>query len=85
VADAFGISANQLTAHTRKRDVSFPRSIAMYLCKKLTSQSLRTIGLDFGGRDYSTVIHSCKKIDGDLANDQELRRKIETIEATILA
>jgi chromosomal replication initiator protein len=85
VADAFGISANQLTAHTRKRDVSYPRSIAMYLCKKLTSQSLRSIGLDFGGRDYSTVIHSCKKIDGELAVDQELRRKIEAIEATIIA
>ncbi len=85
VADSFGISANQLTAHTRKRDVSFPRSIAMYLCKKLTSQSLRSIGLDFGGRDYSTVIHSCKKIDGELSADQELRRKIEAIEATILS
>jgi chromosomal replication initiator protein len=85
VADAFGISANQLTAHTRKRDVSFPRSIAMYLCKKLTSQSLRTIGLDFGGRDYSTVIHSVKKIDAEVAADQKLRRKIETIEAAIMA
>ncbi len=85
VADAFGISANQLTAHTRKRDVSIPRSIAMYLCKKLTSQSLRTIGLDFGGRDYSTVIHSCKKIDGELATDLDLRRKIDAIEATIMA
>jgi len=83
VADSFGISANQLSAHTRKRDVSFPRSVAMYLCKKLTSQSLRTIGLDFGGRDYSTVIYSCKKIDSDLENNQELRKKIEAIEASI--
>jgi chromosomal replication initiator protein len=80
VAEAFGISPNQLSAHTRKRDVSFPRSIAMYLCKKLTNQSLRTIGLDFGGRDYSTVIHSLKKIENDLGNDAELRKKIESIE-----
>ena len=85
VADAFGISPNQLTAHTRKRDVSFPRAIAMYLCKKLTSQSLRTLGLEFGGRDYSTVIHSCKRIDGELETDMELRRKIEAIESAILA
>jgi chromosomal replication initiator protein len=83
VAEFFGISPNQLGAHSRKRDVSFPRSVAMYLCKKLTSQSLRTIGLDFGGRDYSTVIHSCKKIDGELGKNLELRKKIETIEASI--
>jgi chromosomal replication initiator protein len=81
VAEAFGISPNQLSAHTRKRDVSFPRSIAMYLCKKYTNQSLRTIGLDFGGRDYSTVIHSLKKIESELENDVELRKKIEAIEA----
>jgi chromosomal replication initiator protein len=83
VADAFGISSNQLGAHTRKRDISFPRSVAMYLCKKLTSQSLRSIGLDFGGKDYSTVIHSCKKIDSELATNKDLQKKIETIEAAI--
>ena len=55
----------------------------MYLCKKLTSQSLRTIGLDFGGRDYSTVIHSCKKIGSDLGKNRELRKKIEAIETAI--
>jgi chromosomal replication initiator protein len=83
VADAFGISPNQLSAHTRKRDVTFPRSIAMYLCKKMTNQSLRTIGLDFGGRDYSTVIHSLKKIESELETDRELQKKISAIEKTI--
>lgn len=83
VAEFFGISPNQLGVHSRKRDVSFPRSVAMYLCKKMTSQSLSTIGLDFGGRDYSTVIHSCKKIEADLVKNPELRKKIETIEASI--
>ena len=83
VAEAFGLSANQLSAHSRKRDVSFPRSVAMYLCKKHTNQSLRTIGLEFGGRDYSTVIHSLKKIEAELATDMDLRKKIEAIEAGI--
>lgn len=85
VADAFAISPNQLTAHTRKRDVSVPRSIAMYLCKKWTKQSLRTIGLEFGNRDYSTVIHSFKKIESDLLADKELRKKVEQIEMVIEA
>jgi chromosomal replication initiator protein len=80
VAEAFGISPNQLTAHTRKRDVALPRSVAMYLCKKWTKQSLRSIGLDFGGRDYSTVIHSFKKIESEIQQDQALRQKIDAIE-----
>lgn len=83
VGEAFGISPNQLTAHTRKRDVSTPRGIAMYLCKKWTKQSLRTIGLDFGGRDYSTVIHACKKVESDIQSDKELSKKIEAIEEFI--
>jgi chromosomal replication initiator protein len=82
-AEVFGISPNQLSAHTRKRDVSLPRSVAMYLCKKWTKQSLRSIGLDFGGRDYSTVIHSFKKIEADLNENQELRQKVEMIEEQI--
>ncbi len=83
VADAFDLSQNQLTAHTRRRDVSLPRSVAMYLCKKWTKQSLRTIGLEFGGRDYSTVVHSCKKIEKLLETDSELCEKIALIEEAI--
>lgn len=80
VAKAFGITANQLSAHTRKKEISLPRSVAMYLCKKWTKQSLRSIGLDFGGRDYSTVIHSFKKIEADMSIDEDLRLKITAIE-----
>ncbi len=83
VAEAFGITANQLSAHTRKREVALPRSVAMYLCKKWTRQSLRTIGLDFGGRDYSTVIHSFKKIEQDICKDESLNQKIKVIEDII--
>ena len=84
VAEVFETSPNQLTAHTRKRDVTVPRSVAMYLCKKWTKQSLRTIGLEFGGRDYSTVIHACRKTESDMQTDPELKRKIESVEEKIL-
>ncbi len=80
VAERFNISPNQLTAHTRKRDVSYPRSIAMFLCKKWTKQSLRTIGLEFGGRDYSTVIHACKKIETGLEKGGDLAAHVAAIE-----
>ncbi len=85
VAEVFSLSPNQLAAHTRRRDVSKPRSIAMYLCKKWTKQSLRTIGLEFGGRDYSTVVHSCKKIEQGLEKDEELRTRVGLLEDAIRA
>jgi chromosomal replication initiator protein len=83
VAEHFSISPNQLSAHSRKRDAATPRNIAMYLCKKWTRQSLRTIGLEFGGRDYSTVIYAAKKIESDIAEREEIRTHIETLEAVI--
>lgn len=82
-ADLFGMSSNQLSAHTRKRDVTLPRSVAMYLCKKWTKQSLRSIGLEFGGRDYSTVLHSFKKIEAAILEDEMLNRKVTTLEGLI--
>lgn len=83
VADHFSISDHQLRAHTRKRNVTYPRNIAMYLCKKWTKQALRTIGLDFGGRDYSTVIHACKKIEEDMELDSELKKHIKILNAVL--
>ncbi|MFP4162810.1 MAG: chromosomal replication initiator protein DnaA [Chitinispirillaceae bacterium] len=79
-AEIFDIGINQLSAHTRKREVALPRSVAMYLCKKWTRQSLRSIGLEFGGRDYSTVIHAAKKIGADIKVNEVLRKKVEDIE-----
>jgi len=83
VAEYFDITLNQIRAHTRKRNVAVPRNIAMYLCKKWTKQALRTIGLDFGGRDYSTVIHACKKIEADLLKDKVLSDQIKILDAVL--
>lgn len=83
-AEAFNISSNQLSAHTRKRDVTLPRSVAMYLCKKWTRQSLRSIGLDFGGRDYSTVLHASKKIESEIKTNVELKQKVDALEGLLL-
>ncbi|MDR3013425.1 MAG: chromosomal replication initiator protein DnaA [Chitinispirillales bacterium] len=86
-AQAYGIGINQLSAHSRKKEVTLPRSVAMYLCKKLTKQSLRSIGLEFGGRDYSTVIHASKKIDAEMGEggNAELQAKIAEIESLLVS
>jgi chromosomal replication initiator protein len=82
-AELFGISANQLSAHTRARDVTLPRAVAMYLCKKWTKQSLRSIGLEFGGRDYSTVLHAHRKIETEIQSNSDLRDKVANLEQII--
>jgi chromosomal replication initiator protein len=84
VCEFFDIPEDLLRAKTRKQEVVNARQIAMYLSKELTNSSLKTIGLHFGGRDHSTVIHSCQtirdRITGDSAfkqNVDQLRRRIE--------
>ncbi len=78
-AEHFGIQAAQLKADSRRRDVTLPRNIALFLCKKHTKQSLRTIGLHFG-RDYSTVIYACKKVESDMQKCPEIQKHISAIE-----
>ena len=63
VAQHFSIPVNLITGTSRRKEVAEARHIAIYLCKQLTSSSLKTIGLNFNGRDHSTVIHSTHKIE----------------------
>jgi chromosomal replication initiator protein len=84
VCEFFDIPEDLIRAKTRKQEVVNARQIAMYLAKELTNSSLKTIGLHFGGRDHSTVIHSYQIVEDQLRNDQkfaetvkQLRKKIE--------
>ncbi|MGM0462982.1 MAG: chromosomal replication initiator protein DnaA [Fibrobacterota bacterium] len=83
VSDYFSISPHQLRAHTRKQSVSQPRSIAMYFSRKLTKQAHRSIGLEFGGRDYSTVISACKRVSQKAETDPAFKKTLDSIEAGI--
>ena len=55
----------------RSRNLVVPRQIAMYLCKEMTDNSLPQIGKEFGGRDHTTVLHACKKINNNLFELQD--------------
>ncbi len=63
VAEYYKIRTFDLLSKRRTRSVSRPRQIAMALAKELTNHSLPEIGHAFGGRDHTTVIHACKKVD----------------------
>lgn len=78
VAMEFGTTVSLLTSQTRKKNVAEPRQIAMYMARQLTDNSLHTIGLAFG-RDYSTVIHSIKKVEQCLEKDPDLKKQVERL------
>lgn len=84
VCEHMGVAENKIRDKTRKKEIVLARQIAMYLAKELTLSSLKTIGLHFGGRDHSTVIHACNAIEVYKKNEptfsniiDELKGKIE--------
>lgn len=76
VAEKFNIKTADLKAKNNAKAVAFPRQVAMYLAKALTSASLPEIGKGFGGKHHSTVIHSVRKIEGQRKKDPEFDRLI---------
>ena len=80
VADYFKVSENSLRAKTRKQEIVVPRQIAMFLAKNFTRASLKTIGLHFGGRDHSTIIHACKSVTEMMETDDNMRSHITHIQ-----
>jgi chromosomal replication initiator protein len=79
VSRYFDLKVSDLSSKRRSRDVSFPRQIAMYLCRSLTDMSLPKIGEKFGGRDHTTVMHAFNKISVDINENEEIRNTIEEI------
>jgi chromosomal replication initiator protein len=82
-ADYFGFPDDMLRAKTRKQEIAQARQIAMYLCKTLTDSSLKTIGLHFGGRDHSTVIHAITTTEDLVSNDNKIKEAINNIKTKI--
>ena len=72
VGRRLGIKLNELRGSTRQSKVVRARSLAILLSRRMTTLSLQHIGEYFGGRDHSTVLHSCRKIDKLLESDSEL-------------
>ncbi len=79
----FDIPADLLRAKTRKQEVVVARQIAMYIAKDMTSSSLKTIGMHFGGRDHSTVIHACQAVEEFLKTNNKYKQHIDQIRRTI--
>jgi chromosomal replication initiator protein len=79
VCEHLGVAENKMRDKTRKKEIALARQLAMYLAKELTLSSLKTIGLNFGGRDHSTVIHACKSIEALKVTDSSFNNVIDEI------
>ncbi len=80
VANFYKISFEDMKSKKRNPSLAIPRQVAMYLCRKLTDETLERIGLEFSGKSHATVIHSCNKIDREMKINDDLRSAIEDIE-----
>jgi chromosomal replication initiator protein len=83
VCNYLKVDENKIRDKTRKKEVVLARQVAMYLSKELTKCSLKTIGLNFGGRDHSTVIHACNTIEGLKFTDSTVKHLIDNLRIQI--
>ena len=83
VSNYFNLQEDDIRSKKRSQNIVYPRQVAMYLCRKLLSISLPKIGEGFGGRDHSTVIHSCDKIAELIESDSQIRAAVIEIEKLI--
>ncbi len=79
VCEYFNLDQDLVRAKTRKREVVQARQLAMYFSKELTHHSLKTIGLQFGGRDHSTVIHANRTVNDHLETDPKYRDMVQSL------
>lgn len=83
VSEYFQITVEDIRSKKRSSNISFPRQIAMYLCRKMTSESFPKIGTEFGGKDHSTVMHSVEKIEQEIKVNPDLAKIIDKLQNDI--
>ena len=83
VADYYNITIDDLKGKKRAAKVSFPRHVAIYLARNMTDESFPRIGMEFGGRDHSTVMNSCDRIQNELKTNNNLKEVIEELKKKI--
>jgi len=79
VCQKYQISRNELVSTRRYKRLCQPRHLTYYLCRELTTTSFPMIGRLLGGRDHTTILHGCNKIDARMASNEELRKEVSEL------
>jgi len=83
VGRQFQLDPRRLQARDRSRHILLPRQVSMYLARQLTELSLEQIGEHLGGRDHSTVLHACRKVQEALGSDPALSGIVRQLHADL--
>lgn len=83
VSQFFQVAPRDLRSRSRSRQALVPRQVGMYLARRLTALSLEQIGAYFGGRDHSTVLHACRKVEAALEEDARLGGAVRQLQADL--
>ena len=79
----YNIRVEVMISKSRKHEIALARQMAMYFSRKLTNNSLKSIGDSFGGRDHATVLHSCQAIENYLDTDKKIKAEFELLESIL--
>ena len=85
VSEYFEIATDQIRAKTRKREVVQARQLAMFFSRELTQNSLKTIGLQFGGRDHSTVLHANRSVTNQIETNPQYREMVQHLRTSLIS
>ena len=83
ICTVYGLQEDDILGKKRPKNIALARQVAMYLCRKMTDASLPKIGSSFGGRDHTTVIHACEKIDKMKNEDKGFEAQLQQFEEKI--
>ena len=79
VAEYFSLSVNDLKSKKKTQNIVFPRQLSMYITREITEYSTTEVGQAFGGRDHTTVMHACQKIEDKIRSDPTLDSTIQSL------
>ena len=83
VSDYYNVTLGEMIGPTRKREITIPRQVAIYLTREMTGMSLPQIGSVFGGRDHTTIMHSCKVMENTVREDPGMKSLVNSIKRQI--
>lgn len=83
VADHFNLTSNEIKSQKRDTKIVYPRKIAMYLCRKMTEDSLSTIASALNKKDHTTILSGIKKIEKEMESSEETKNTVEVIRKKI--
>jgi len=83
VCDYFKVNIDDLKGKKRNQTINYPRQVAIYLCRTMTTESFPKIGSYFGGRDHSTIMSAYQKINDELAENEQLREIIAELKKNL--